>query len=71
MVVSPNYQNKGVGKLLINSLLKDIEDSINVGESISVNLVSMKDKGGFYEKLGFRKIPYDDTGYGMKKKIEK
>ncbi len=71
VVVSPMYQNKGIGKMLINALLKDIKDSINEGESISVNLVSMKDKEKFYEKCGFQKIPYDYTGYGMKKKIEK
>ena len=71
VVVSPMYQNKGIGKMIINALLKDIENSINEGESISVNLVSMKDKESFYEKCGFQKIPYDYTGYGMKKKIEK
>lgn len=71
VVVSPMYQNKGIGKMLINALLKDIEDSINEGESISVNLVSMKDKEEFYEKFGFQRIPCDYTGYGMKKKIEK
>lgn len=71
VIVSPEYQNKGIGKLLINALLKDLEDSINEGEEISVNLVSMKGKEEFYEKCGFNKIPYDYTGYGMKKKIQK
>ena len=71
VIVSPEYQNKGIGKLIINSLLKSIEDSIEEGEEISVNLVSMKGKEGFYEKFGFEKIPYDYTGYGMKKKIQK
>lgn len=71
VIVSPEYQNKGIGKLLINALLKDLEDSINEGEEISVNLVSMKGKEEFYEKCGFQKIPYDYTGYGMKKKIQK
>ncbi len=71
VVVSPEYQNKGIGSLLINSLLKSIEDSIEEGEEISVNLVSMKGKEEFYEKFGFQKIPYDYTGYGMKKKIQK
>lgn len=71
VVVSQKYQNKGIGKLLMNALLEDIKNSINTGESISVNLVSMKDKEEFYEKCGFQKIPYDYTGYGMKQKIEK
>ena len=71
VIVSPEYQNKGIGKLLINALLKDLEDSIDVGEEISVNLVSMQGKEEFYEKCGFHKIPYDYTGYGMKKKIQK
>lgn len=71
VVVSPKYQNKGIGKMLINSLLKDIENSMNEGETISVNLVSMKNKEYFYEKLGFKKVPYDYTGHGMKMKIKK
>lgn len=71
VIVSPNYQNMGIGKKLMQELLDEIEKSINEGETMSVNLVSMAGKEEFYEKCGFRKIPYEYTGYGMKKVIKK
>ena len=38
---------------------------------LSINLISMQGKEAFYEKCGFRKIPFDYTGYGMIRRIEK
>ena len=71
VIIHPHYQNKGIGKKLMQELLREIEESMNEGETMSVNLVSMAGKEKFYEKCGFRKIPYEYTGYGMKKVIEK
>lgn len=71
VMISPDYQKKGIGKQLMQEILNEIEESIKEGESISVNLVSMAGKEEFYEKCGFHKIPYEYTGYGMKKVIEK
>ena len=71
VVVNPEYQNKGIGKLLIESIVKDIEARTKIGQKCSIYLISMKGKEEFYEKCGFTKIPYDYTGYGMIRRIEK
>ena len=71
VVVNPAYQRKGIGKALVNSIVKEIENNLEEGRKCSINLVSMKDKEEFYEKCGFKKIPFDYTGYGMIKRIEK
>ncbi|HBC85273.1 MAG TPA: GNAT family N-acetyltransferase [Clostridiales bacterium] len=71
VVVHNEYQGKGIGKLLIEEIVKFVEDRTKVGQKSSINLISMKGKEEFYEKCGFRKIPFDYTGYGMTKRIEK
>ena len=71
VVVNPEYQNKGIGKLLIESIVKDIEACTKIGQKCSIYLISMKGKEEFYEKCGFTRIPYDYTGYGMIRRIEK
>ena len=71
VMISPDYQNQGIGKKLMQELLQEIEENMNEGETMSVNLISMAGKEEFYEKCGFQKIPYEYTGYGMKKVIEK
>lgn len=71
VVVHSDYQKKGIGKLLIESIVKDIENRTDVGQKCSINLISMKGKEKFYEKCGFRTIPFDYTGYGMTLRIEK
>lgn len=71
VVVHSDYQKKGIGKLLIESIVKDIEERTEIGQKCSINLISMKGKEKFYEKCGFRTIPFDYTGYGMVRRIEK
>ena len=71
VVVDPKYQKKGIGKLLIESTIEEIEKKMVKGQACSIHLVSMKGKEAFYEKCGFRKIPFDYTGYGMIRKIIK
>lgn len=71
VVVHNEYQGKGIGKLLIEEIVKFVEDRTEVGQKASINLISMKGKEEFYEKCGFRKIPFDYTGYGMIRRIEK
>ena len=71
VVVYSDYQKKGIGKLLIESIVKDIEERTEIGQKCSINLISMKGKEEFYQKCGFRTIPFDYTGYGMIRRIEK
>ena len=53
VVVRPEYQGKGIGRMLINELLKFINDHGVKGTEIFVELCAMPDKIPFYEKFGF------------------
>lgn len=53
VVVRPEYQHKGIGKMMINELLKFINDNGVSGTEIFVELCAMPDKIPFYEKFGF------------------
>ena len=71
VVVNKEYQGKGFGKLLIEEIVKEVYNKTKEGQKASINLVSMQGKETFYEKCGFRKIPFDFTGYGMIRRIKK
>lgn len=53
VVVRPEYQQKGIGRLLINELMKYIKENGIGGTDIFVELCAMPDKIPFYKKLGF------------------
>lgn len=53
VVVRPEYQKKGIGRMLINELLKFVNENGIEGSSIFVELCAMPDKIPFYEKFGF------------------
>ena len=53
VVVRPEYQNKGIGRMLINELMKFINENGISGSDIFVELCAMPDKIPFYEKFGF------------------
>ena len=71
VVVSREYQGKGIGKILIEEIVKEVYNKTKEGQKASINLISMQGKEAFYEKCGFSKIPFDYTGYGMIRRIEK
>ncbi len=53
VVVKPEYQKKGIGKLLINELLKYVKENGISNTDIFVELCAVLDKVPFYEKFGF------------------
>ena len=53
VIVRPEYQGQGIGRLLINELLKYVNDNGIKGTHISVELCAMPDKIPFYEKFEF------------------
>lgn len=53
VVVRPEYQKKGIGRILINELMKFINKNGVSGTDIFVELCAMPDKIPFYEKFGF------------------
>ena len=53
VVVRPEYQHKGIGRLLIREIMQFIQNHGVKGTEIFVELCAMPDKMPFYEKLGF------------------
>ena len=53
VIVRPEYQKKGIGRLLIHEILQFINDHGVDGTDIFVELCAMPDKIPFYEKFGF------------------
>ena len=68
--VLPEYQGKGLGKTLVEWIIRHIKDSCIPGTSVSVCLMSAKRKEGFYEKLGFKQRPHDWEGAGMEMELD-
>lgn len=53
VVVRPEYQRRGIGRRMIQELLKFIEENGVSGTEIFVELCAVPDKVPFYEKFGF------------------
>lgn len=53
VVVRPEYKKQGIGRMLINELMKFIRENGISDTDIFVELCAMPDKIPFYEKLGF------------------
>lgn len=53
VVVRPEYQRRGVGRLLIQEIMQFIQANGVKSTDIFVELCAMPDKMPFYEKLGF------------------
>lgn len=71
IVVNPVFQKYGIGTNIMNMLLKYVEDKTPVGGRSSIQLIAEKGKEPFYEKLGFKLIPHDFCGSGMRKVFRK
>lgn len=71
IVVNPVFQNYGIGTNITNMLLKYVEDKTPVGGRSSIQLIAEKGKEPFYKKLGFKLIPHDFCGSGMRKVVRK
>ena len=53
VVVHPDYQSRGLGRILIGEILEYINANGAQGTDIAVELCAMPDKIPFYEKFGF------------------
>ncbi|KHD35215.1 acetyltransferase [Clostridium acetobutylicum] len=65
VAVMPEYQNRGIGKLLMMDMLSFIESKTPAGWKTCIELLSAHGKEGFYEKFGFQKRIKEKNGCGM------
>lgn len=71
IVVHPSHQKNGIGSNIANMLIEYVNKETPVGGRSSIQLIAEKGCETFYEKLGFKLIPHDHCGYGMRKIIRK
>lgn len=71
IIVNPVYQGKGIGSKIVSMLIEYTTKELPDGGRTSIQLISEKGKEPFYEKLGFKRIPNDFCGSGMKMVIRK
>lgn len=67
-VVVPQYQSRGVGKLLIRTVEAYIKEAVE-DWAVSLELISTIEAQPFYEKMGFEPRPCEWDGPGMFKMI--
>ena len=71
IVVKPEFQGLGIGSKIIDTLLAYVDDNTPKGGRSSVQLIAEKGKEEFYIKKGFKLIPHEYCGSGMRKIIRK
>ena len=65
IMVKPEFQNKKIGTLIMNKLLKKVDELKKQNPDIRVYLGATKDREKFYEKFGFVRRIDANLGYGM------
>ncbi len=71
IVVQPDHQKKGIGSTIIDMMIDYVDRETPIGGRSSVQLTAEKGKETFYEKRGFKLIPHEHCGSGMRKIIRK
>ncbi len=67
IVVQPDHQKKGIGSAIIDMMIDYVDRETPIGGRSSVQLTAEKGKETFYEKKGFKLIPHEHCGSGMRK----
>ena len=71
IVVKPEFQGRGIGTLIIQNILRFIEDGMCSGSRVSIQLIAEVGKEDFYIKQGFKLIPHEYCGPALRKIIHK
>lgn len=71
VVVHLNYQKQKIGTSILEMLLKYVNAHTPTDGRSSIQLIAEKGKESFYETLGFKRIPHEFCGCGMRKIIIK
>ena len=51
IVVHPNHQRQGVGNKIVNMIIEYVEKATPIGGRSSIQLIAVKGKEAFYEKM--------------------
>ena len=62
IMVIKEYQNKGVGKLIVTSLISELEKQIKDGESFQLEASPTANNRNFYIKCGLKYKPENQDG---------
>ena len=65
VIVCPDYQGQGLGRVIMEELLARIKASLKPGYRVMISLLSAKGKEKFYNKFGFTDRPNENFGCGM------
>lgn len=71
VIVTPHYQGNKIGTCIMEKILNYVNTTTPSGGRVSIQLISEKGKENFYEKLGFKRIPHESCGFGMRKVLYK
>lgn len=70
VVVSKEYQGQKIGTKIISKLIDYIENNREKGQRVSITLTAEPGKEEFYENLGFRRLPHEYCGSGLRRVIK-
>ena len=62
IMVHPDYQKKGLGKIIVTTLLNRVQESLNVGELFQVEATPTSGNKDFYVKCGMKYKPENQDG---------
>ncbi len=71
VVVHPDYQKQGIGSKMVSMLTEYVNAETPAGGRSSIQLIAEKGKEAFYMEMGFRLIPHEFCGSGMRMVIRK
>ena len=70
VIVLPEYQGKGLGREIMNTIMDRIRASLKPGYRVMITLMAAQGKEGFYKKFGFIERPTEFYGCGMHQWLE-
>ena len=71
VIVSPEYQGRGIGRKMLEDVIDYLEQQLQPGYRIMITLLSAHGKEEFYQKFDFTSRPTETFGPGMHRWLDK